>query len=809
MKKSIACLLAAIMVLSGLAVLPVTIFAANPFVLDFGTDGEALASGTGYMALQGDGFTRWSFLDMEAEPALALNTTHDTTYKWMKLAYRTEAQSVHFTVLSGGRATDFLTSDGLWHETVFQLNPYGGDTPGGIRFEMDRPVPTESDFVDIAYIAFFETDSEAEAYKHGEFNVNKYVAEAGAIPQYNVTADSVGSYYNTNYKPYGQRFTADEAFVGIFVPQNSFYKGTQKNNEGTVKVWAWDTDYATTTAADPLRTVMLSHLEDKADLKAVFAEELAAGEYFFEVTMTNPSNGAYVAKVSTGAHKDGVESYCGGEKTDKALCAGYLVEGYMLTYLGNEYTTKPAIEYNFSLYTGSATKEYGMTDVTGVTVTEECDKGYLSLTGDGAASSVTFPVHYAYTNESDVVVMRYRLAEGGATTLTVTATTANATYSTTLTLTADGQWHNGVSTNSNWAAAIEKEITSITLSGISGNLDITYLGFYANGQAGADCVNGMTGEPKAPLSAEEALPVVLIDGENLNMKEGNQCHGSEYNYDKGSLTLTSKGTHPYYSVISEPTKVAPILAIRYRVPASKQAVQAKYYIGSNKTAATGGTGDDYGTFDYIADGLWHTAYVDLTDLAAYNDETNVINYFRFDFLNGLMVGDDSTLEIAYYAFFNTVEEAQSFRHDVPCLYTVVFDTGLVKAYANFHKTDSKEYVLSLAPTIYPVDGYTVTWEDFEVGAYDLELHLVYTPVGEINNPAEELDKLEGQGAVKPGDTVPDGEDETTDAEGTSEVEGDDAGDATDVVGCGAVVASAAILSVMVMGAGVVICKKKD
>lgn len=821
MKRSIAWLLVAVMMLSTLALLPWTVTAASADqqVLDFGTDGTAQVEVFDSLELQANGFTRWFFAGNGVEPALVLNDTRDWMDGVVKVVYRTEMQGA---TLKGGLDTltaQPMTGDGRWNTALFRTGATG--IPSDFMLRVDADV-ARFDYVDVAYVGFFATEEAAEAYTR-TLSTYKYEAKEDAIPVYNVTEETVDAYFNApDYLPYGQRFTADEAVVGIYVTDNSFYRATSSNNAGTVKVWAWNTDYATTTEADPLRTVELSKLSDKSALKAVFDNALPAGEYFFEVQMTAPTRGAYVAKASTGAHKAGVESYCGGEKSDKVLSAGYLVEGYSLTYLGNDYVTDAGAEFDFSWYTTGATEFYALTDATDVTVTELCDKGYLSLEGNGATSAITLPVQYAYTNETDHVVIWYRLAEGDRSSAKLTATTAGGTYEMSVSLMPDGQWHTVTVTDEDWSEALEKEITAVTLSGID-TLDIAYMGFYANADAAEACAAGMTGAPATPLSPEQAQPQLLLDGDRLTMAGGNQCNATEYDYATGSLKLMAKGDHPFYSVISEPTVVAPILAIRYRLPEAKQAVQGKYYIGSvRNTPSTGGNGGDFGTIDYVTDGRWHTAIIDLTELADYDAETNVINYFRFDFMNGVMVGNESTMEIGFYGFFNSEEEVRSFQHDVPRLYTVMFDTGLVKAYAQFKKTDTKEYVLSLAPTIYPVSGYIVTWEDFEVKGEDMELHLVYTPVQEGYDPEDEFANL---GNNKPGtetETETGAVEETTDVieetttasddvtgEETTGEEGTSGTNAGAQSGCKAVIASASALGVIALAAAAVICKKKD
>ena len=780
---------------------------ADSRVYDFGDDKEiTYTAGADALVMVTDEALR--VLSAGKDPYVTITTTKSASYRFVKIGYRTETANTSLSVSVGGNAaaSASLIADGKWHEVVLELDVTGLSQLGNLRVDLPDGTTSEKDWVDVAYVGLFNSADKAAWYEYDTgFTTRKYAVVDDHVPVYNTTKSETGSRFGTLGKTYGQKFVSNADVTGIMVPKNAMYQGTEKNNKGTMKVWAWNTDYATTVAGTPLHVEELDGLADKTDLRVVFDAALPAGAYYFEVEMTTPAKGSYAAWTSTGVEKDGVDSYCGGELVEnQALCAAYLVAGLGIEDQGHEYANDKTIYVDFTKYNENTTEALGLTGVAGVTVTELSDKGYITLAGSGAEATLTVPVKGApMASTADWVVVRYRAASDGSAEATLTAVTEGEDALTaSWAWNADGQWHvEVISAGDAWTVASGEKVLAVTLSGF-GDVDLADMSFFANAEAAQAYADALSVEPAAPVNPADAKPVLLIDGEKLNMTNAVNCNMAIYDYDSGSLVLEAKGANPYYLVLPGATEVAPYLAIRYRVR-SNMALQGNYYLGSIQSSAYGG--GDFGTISYESDGEWHTTIVSLADLIDYDTDTNKVNYFRFDFLDADSVASGASVEIKYYAFFNTEADAYSFAHEEPTLaplHTVVFDTGRVKVYGEFREDYTKEQVMEMAPPIYQVEGYTAAWEEFEIGTEDLVIHLIYTPVSDYD-----LNDEFANATVPTTGGASGGETETGDATTGDGAESTQAGQTSG--GCQSVIAPAALLVVLSVVGGAVIGKKKD
>ena len=283
--------------------------------------------------------------------------------------------------------------------------------------------------------------------------------------------------------------------------------------------------------------------------------------------------------------------------------------------------------------------------------------------------------------------------------------------------------------------------------------------------------------PTAPVEpGTEFAPVVLIDG-GLMMGATNDCTVGQYDRDNEFVTLTATGADPYYTLITKPTTVAQYLAICYRTTAEN--CYGEIYAGSYADEVQGVI--DGGRFEYIADGEWHVAVIDLSDLSdAYNGRTNVINYFRHDILaadkDGAGVTAGASVDISYYGFFETKQQAAQYEYVASTVYYVNFlnEDGSVYWKAAYNAGTTSV----VAPEVPAKEGYTGEWESYTLADADVNVKPVYTFVGvETTAPAD-------TGA----------EENTTAA-------------AAQTSGCKSVIASASVFGVVALAAGVVICRK--
>ena len=161
-----------------------------------------------------------------------------------------------------------------------------------------------------------------------------------------------------------------------------------------------------------------------------------------------------------------------------------------------------------------------------------------------------------------------------------------------------------------------------------------------------------------PVSAASVTPFLLLEGEALlpdkDRYQGGwvcQCTG-ELDADTGIVRLTALGRDPYYHLLPNNTKVAPVLAIKYRTDVA--GVHGKIY--SSVGAVKEGHCFE---FSYNYDGEWHLKVLDLEmwlPAGVYNPETDVLDHLRYDFIDGAVA--DQWIEVEYVAFFNTEDEAE-------------------------------------------------------------------------------------------------------------------------------------------------------
>lgn len=124
-----------------------------------------------------------------------------------------------------------------------------------------------------------------------------------------------------------------------------------------------------------------------------------------------------------------------------------------------------------------------------------------------------------------------------------------------------------------------------------------------------------------------------------------------------TLRAYAQGAESCIPLITSPIKVAPIVVIKYRTKISD--FYMEMFMDSKNTEATAGSNV---SFSVAADGYWNLAIVDAgAKLSKVFDGEN-LNYIRFDYVNSKSIPVNAYVDIAYIAFFNTVEDAQKFEY---------------------------------------------------------------------------------------------------------------------------------------------------
>ncbi len=104
--------------------------------------------------------------------AINLNTTDGPTAKFLAIKYRTTVNRDGQVFISsasgwtgqGDNATFSYTSDGEWHLAVIDLNAVTALSGAATFLRYDFFTGGEGESVDVAYIAFFNSEADAQAY---------------------------------------------------------------------------------------------------------------------------------------------------------------------------------------------------------------------------------------------------------------------------------------------------------------------------------------------------------------------------------------------------------------------------------------------------------------------------------------------------------------------------------------------------------------------------------------------------------------------------------------------------------------------
>ena len=120
---------------------------------------------------------------------------------------------------------------------------------------------------------------------------------------------------------FGQKFTVPEGkmLVGLDFVQMFTY-GDGNVNKGALTIWAWDTDYATTTAAEALCVVDLVNVADNSPLSIAIDAENLTGELFYEISYLEGTK--TYAPCTAGGNADGVVSYYNGKENAGNMWGG-------------------------------------------------------------------------------------------------------------------------------------------------------------------------------------------------------------------------------------------------------------------------------------------------------------------------------------------------------------------------------------------------------------------------------------------------------------------------------------------------------
>ncbi len=502
-----------------------------------------------------------------------------------------------------------------------------------------------------------------------------------------------------------------------------------------------------------------------------------------------------------------------------------------LVDIGNMHSMSPVFVYDFSLWLTDPAATYGFATMTHVELGEhDPANGYVTFKateGDPYLTLGNAPT--AYANQLRYVVIKYRTTSQTNGEF-FTATSGGYNWAnpfekthTNITYNNDGQWHTTiVDASAVWGDLYGQTLQNFRFDPLDSptvtagdSIDISYIAFYSNAAAAEAAAAADEGVAPATPVDPATVEGYIFDGEGLFTTMGVTDAAGIYNYDEGYMSLSCNGADPSFFLLHGANlTVGPILAIRYRTTSDlAHEMHNECFIGKGDLS-----GDDWLKFvDPIQnDGEWHTAYVNLADVAnapgypgklqVNEDGTVSLDYFRFDFLRY-----PGTIDVAYVGFFKTVGDFEAFDEQVwtaPKFYTVTFmaDDVVVREIRYREGTES-----ITVPGVPAKEGYTGEWEAFELGK-DVVVNAVYTEIPEdstddtTTDPGDDTTQDPGNDTTAP-DNTDNTDDQTTAPDGSEEITTEPE---EPKKGCKSALAAGTVLALASMIAlGAVCFKKKD
>jgi hypothetical protein len=124
-----------------------------------------------------------------------------------------------------------------------------------------------------------------------------------------------------------------------------------------------------------------------------------------------------------------------------------------------------------------------------------------------------------------------------------------------------------------------------------------------------------------------------------------------------TLKAYQVGAEACIPFITEYIEAGPVLAIKYRT--KTPGFYTEFFMDSMNYEATAGSNV---SISVSADGYWNVAFIDVASKLSKVYDGKSLNYMRFDFVNATAIPANAYIDVAYIAFFNSVDDAQKFEY---------------------------------------------------------------------------------------------------------------------------------------------------
>jgi hypothetical protein len=217
-----------------------------------------------------------------------------------------------------------LVCDDNWNLVIVDLSQATAVVDGVVNYLRWDPFAGGSDAtIDLGYIALFNTAEAALAYDAQFANVYRNV------PYHNDVAVDLGVRTSggpfSTQKTFGQKLPLGETFLKQITINNMATYADGNTNTWALKIWAWNTDYATTVAGTPLYVLNGENHQDNQDfIVDIPVKLLISGDVYYELEYLTGS-AQFTGWAADAILVEGVQTYVAGELAEGTYASAVVV----------------------------------------------------------------------------------------------------------------------------------------------------------------------------------------------------------------------------------------------------------------------------------------------------------------------------------------------------------------------------------------------------------------------------------------------------------------------------------------------------
>ena len=252
--------------------------------------------------------------------------------KYAAIKYRSNATVVNSEMFVGsgagpnGQGDNIkfdLVCDGNWNLAVIDLSEATAVVDGVVNYLRWDPFAIVSDAtIDMAYIGLFTSYEDIFAYDETVANIYRDVPNhADVTVELGIRNDGPFS----GVKTFGQKLPLGENFLKQITIKEMATYADGNTNTWALKIWAWNTDYATTVAGTPLFVITGENHQDNHDFVVdVPAKLLISGDVYYELEYLTGS-AQFTGWTAESILVEGVETYVAGELKEGTYASSIVV----------------------------------------------------------------------------------------------------------------------------------------------------------------------------------------------------------------------------------------------------------------------------------------------------------------------------------------------------------------------------------------------------------------------------------------------------------------------------------------------------